>query len=144
MEETLISFKTAQLAKEKGFDISNETLYTEQGEVLYSHITESFYGVSKIETKSDYYVNDKFPYIVETDSKTKFCVVCYAPTQALLQKWLREKHNIHIQIDWEDWGCWEAFIVLNNFFRSGIENNGKQTYEEALEAGLYEALTLIK
>ena len=66
----------------------------------------------------------------------------YLPTQSLLAKWLREKHNIHliayknINIDGYDW----CFITTD-----GITNiNSYKTYEEAFEIGLQEALKLIK
>ena len=65
-----------------------------------------------------------------------------APTQSLLSKWLREKHNIHliayknINIDGYDW----CYITTD-----GITNiNSYKTYEEAFEIGLQEALKLIK
>ena len=60
---------------------------------------------------------------------------------SLLAKWLREQHNIHliayknINIDGYDW----CYITTD-----GITNiNSYKTYEEALEAGLQEALKLI-
>ena len=60
---------------------------------------------------------------------------------SLLSKWLREEHNIHliayknINIDGYDW----CYITTD-----GITNiNSYKTYEEALEAGLQEALKLI-
>ena len=60
---------------------------------------------------------------------------------SLLAKWLREKHNIHliayknINIDGYDW----CYITTD-----GITNiNSYKTYEEALEIGLSNALTLI-
>lgn len=71
-----------------------------------------------------------------------------SPTQSLLQKWLREKHKIHISIYpiknyWQmDLRCCDleklchiSFVDCNNEFK---------TYEEALEQGLKETLTLIK
>lgn len=64
-------------------------------------------------------------------------------TQACLQKWLREVHNIHIQI---------IFLTLNNRYVFAIYKYGEEdiesvleyeTYELALEAALQEALKLI-
>lgn len=69
-----------------------------------------------------------------------------APTQSLLQKWLREKHNIHIGVYYNknscvwDVECWHVDDV-EPFYYGNIEFN---TYEEALENGLQEALKLIK
>ena len=64
-------------------------------------------------------------------------------TQASLQKWLREIHNIHIQT---------IFLTLNNRYVFAIYKHGEddiesvleyETYELALEAALQEALKLI-
>lgn len=72
-----------------------------------------------------------------------------APTQSLLQKWLREKYNYHIII---------LITCENEFYYiicklNGVEHNGScyntknsryGTYEQALEVALYEILKLIK
>ena len=65
----------------------------------------------------------------------------YAPTQSSLQKWLRENHkiiccvmpynNIHQEKKWE---CFVENVVYS----------GYNTYEEALEIGLQEALDILK
>lgn len=67
-----------------------------------------------------------------------------APTQSLLQKWLREKHEIHIAI--------MPCILPNNtihyyIFKGKLKWNWNElfdSYEEALEEALYQALLLIK
>jgi hypothetical protein len=130
MQEELISFKTAKLAKEKGFWSDKigfvKCLYTNEGQV-YEGYDDDF----------------KIP----------------APTQSLLQKWLRKKHNIYvIPIPEEDlpndsWICQLQYIspakskhlvkiIIYPEWYKGVEEAG--TYEQALEAGLYEALKLIK
>ena len=107
MEDTLISFETAKIAKEKGFEFK----------VVWEYI---------LGFKNNH----------ERDK--------YLPTQSLLAKWLREKHNIIILVlydgktfyyqiqrkEWED--CIIQFDLTLN-----------QTYEEAYEIGLQEALKLI-
>lgn len=73
MEDQLISFETAKLAKEKGFEEKTKTWY-------------NFSGLSVSGEQSQYPSNDKrFP------SYSR-------PTQSLLQRWLREKHRIDIDI----------------------------------------------
>ena len=62
------------------------------------------------------------------------------PTQSLLQKWLREKHNIHMAMKHMSNGF--VCDVQIAFVRS-IKMVVQPTYEEALEHGLYEALKLI-
>ena len=125
MEEQLISFETAKLAKEKGF-------YQEPNrrKVPYYNYKGEFNGD----------VTDWLrKYLREEDTSDVESVS--APTQSLLAKWLREEHNIHliayknINIDGYDW----CFITTD-----GITNiNSYKTYEEAYEIGLYQALLLL-
>jgi hypothetical protein len=72
------------------------------------------------------------------------------PTQSILQKWLREKHNIHIEIylghdENKIWWNVELYkIELGyNFEPTNLEDIGGDSYEEALEFGLQKALKLI-
>lgn len=67
------------------------------------------------------------------------------PTQSLLQKWLRDTHDIHIEIThWED-NKWSAILVHDKYpvEEDEYEAFGEETYEDALEIGLYEALKLL-
>ena len=69
--------------------------------------------------------------------------------QSLLQKWLREKHKISVEVTsgWWDLGKveWEY-----NVYKKGLDGDSPcsltvfKTYEEALEIGLQEGLKLIK
>ena len=126
MEDTLIKFETAKLAKEKGFFQETNRL-----EIPYYNYKGEFKG-----DVSDWRIRK---YIRgENTSDIEFVS---APTQSLLAKWLREKHNIHliayknINIDGYDW----CYITTD-----GITNiNSYKTYEEAYEIGLQEALKLI-
>ena len=71
MKESIISFETAKLAKEKGFPHRDS-------------ITHKAYNVNG--ELGNIFKFDK-PYTI------------LAPTQVLLQKWLREIHKIHIVIN---------------------------------------------
>ena len=124
MEEQLISFETAVLAKEKGFKIPTPVMY-KGNERSYGHNNE--WGIDEKR------LDGEFPY----RNQQWYSI----PTQSGLQKWLREKHNIHliayknINIDGYDW----CYITTD-----GITNiNSYKTYEEAYEIGLQEALKLI-
>ena len=138
MEEQLISFETAKLAKEKGFnEFSNN---------LYSLMSENLIKDSKNKNS-------------DSDDKHREYKFVSVPTQSLLQKWIREVHNIEILINRIPP---EAVLasknngknILNNYSyyvwslnnNPRIANKGsfKNTYEEALEVGLQEALKLIK
>lgn len=120
MKEQLITFETATLAKEKRFGWNCRFLYksTEDG-------WEEGQGV-------DYNWNNFDSYS--------------APTQSLLQKWLREIHKIIIDVySWIDHAA-----DCNDDYEYKLYVNHKviyvhfKTYEEALEVGLQEALKLIK
>lgn len=136
MEEQLITFKTAKLAKKKGFP---QTTATE-------------------------HFNDILPY---HEDGTRNIDLNYdgkeysAVTQALLQKWLREKHNCFVTITQEFYMdginfLWQVLIFdKNNEDCSGdylspkssglYGDNGKyKKYEDALEDGLKHALKKIK
>jgi hypothetical protein len=125
MKDELISFSTAKLAKEKGFDEETENQWwyalQEDGDV-------------------DLQDNDNYT------RKEAF----FAPTQSLLQRWLREKHGIHVDVSVNEI-CWsyrldnpprDGSIIFD--LRSSIGGQMFKTYEQALEAGLKKALKLIK
>ncbi len=131
MTEQLISFETAKLAKEKGFDLHTiDTFYQWDGSISLCH-SQSFRALE---------VQDK--------SRPE----CYAPTQSLLQKWLREEHEIFVQVTWEPiihyYYCridtWNNLPKHVLYFSDGASTPEFYSYEEALEKGLYEALKLIK
>ena len=122
MKEELVSFETAKLLIEKGFDIS----------------LNMFYRHGKLQT----FVEDNYNLGIEE--------LCSAPTQSLAQKWLREKHNIHVEIykipvtnEGNMYGCyvcrWIDRVQSNSVYESYFK-----TYEEALEEGLKQGLMLIK
>lgn len=121
MKEPLISFETAKLAKEKNIifrDIFpfNYSCYLKNGDCKND---DAFKDSEKIQSN--------------------------IPTQSLLQKWLREVHNLHITIDYNKSGKFNCRLcdeVENNL---SIKLFGEyfNSYEEALEIGLYQALKLI-
>ena len=140
MEDTRVTFKTAKLAKEKGFNERVHYFYKVKSEndvELYGCTRKELVGfkgyVHIYHKVRDYHTNKE-----KLNAKL---YRCSAPTQSLLAKWLREKHNIHliayknINIDGYDW----CYITTD-----GITNiNSYKTYEEAYEIGLYQALKLI-
>ncbi len=140
MEEQLISFETAKLAKEKGFNTPCVDTY--KGGKLYKHKDKRYNSAFKRQfvvapIKNSNMLNAKI-------------YRCSAPTQSLLQKWLREKHNLHINI-MADKIYYKGNIDIV-FDIDIIDSKGErlisispiETYEEALERGLQNALKLIK
>lgn len=138
MNEQLIEFETAKIAKEKGFDW--ECLY------FYCKNKTCHYLETPYRYSFDVNANQKKEFNDETDN-FGFGLTWSAPTQSLLQKWLRDVHNVdivsipvrftgHLNI-----GYWTYSI-------QGEQPVGKQkykfnTFEQALEIGLLKALTLI-
>jgi len=142
MQEELITFETAKLAKEKGFNILTISYYTPEG-----YCTESAgYQTERLEESNWNDGQGSYPTSPEE-------VDCSAPTQALLQKWLREVHNIDVFINRDGMFRKESYCI---FIHDNIKNisrlrpldndmfSGYSTYEEALEVGLQEALKLIE
>ena len=135
MEEQLISFDTAKLAKEKGFNIPTISYYSPKGR---SEESEG-YMTERLESSNWNDGQGSYP----THAKD---VECSAPTQSLLQKWIREVHNISIKID-------DFYTNGKLRFDFSVSELGSQDdnpkgifeiYEEALEMALFEALKLIK
>ena len=131
MKEQLISFETAKLAKEKGFNIPCKYFYKEK-----------YINAIEYEVVHDGHLeanwNENFKYSPAE---------CSAPTQSLLQKWLREKHHLIIIIAYQyehDSTPYSYWIYKeNNSLPINQWVNDLNTYEEALEVGLQEALKLI-
>jgi hypothetical protein len=77
------------------------------------------------------------------------------PTQAIVQKWLRDKHRLHVEVKpWkseEDIPTWHAQVFTLKLFNVSFQSfeyvtmfsYGKE-YEEALEKGIISALNCIK
>ena len=144
MEDTLINFETAKLTKEKGFD---EKVYREYDKSGYLRCT----------SKSADVVLGPYDELLKSTEYP-------APTQSLLQRWLREVHNCFIDIlphrdgnsknkQWKSkkdvfWSVEVDYYGKN--FEINLTNNAdftqhfNKSYEEALEIGLQEALKLIK
>lgn len=133
MEDTLISFETAKLAKEKGFD------WIDKNNTQYYYRHDSKKQIIKVGVKLlKLWIGDM------NESE-----VLLAPTQSLLQKWLRETYNIIITV---------ASIFTDEthtkirywWWIQGHEDDENEeeiyfeTYELSLESALKEALNLLK
>ena len=76
----------------------------------------------------------------------------YRPTQALAARWLREVHRIVVDATFippsTDGNAWRYFIgEMDDMVWNGDyvpSDEFYETYEEALEAGLQEAIKLVK
>ena len=138
LKEKLISFETAILAKEKGFKnacdgfVNKDNEYIFMPDLLYPNNSEFSHN------------SEEDPEVVEWKELMKTLVL--APTQSLLQKWLREVHEISIKID--DYYTNSRVRFDYNVCELGSQEDNPvgifETYEEALEIGLQEALKQIK
>lgn len=151
MQEELISFETAKLAEEKGFNIKQ---------------LKGFWLNSKFNKDGDeidWLRPIKDSEILELRDSNKFETgnpFIFRPTQSLLQKWLREVHNIHIEIHYGKdkttvWFTPKLFSLIkgkdgdsedyyDELYEELVELEQEDSYEKALEIGLQEALKLIK
>lgn len=143
MEEQLVSFQVAKLAKEKGF---KELCFA----AFHKNNRNDGYFESGIISQSEYF---KFPKMNNGDKiavlQKDYIHTILRPTQSLLQKWLREVHGIHICVDIDINDTWYFHIYdlnskRNSEFDLKLENNKYKSYEEAMEIALFEALKLIK
>ena len=124
IEESYVSFDTARMLKEAGFDVPCNSYYElEDGEVVRKDCIRLY------------------------DHNCFEDTVCSRPTQALAARWLREVYNVAIYSLYDDMEQWfyvvDAFTkhpVINGF-QSGSEYDD---YESAFEDGLREAIKLIK
>lgn len=134
MTEQIVKFETAKLAQEKGFDVFSKfgqdiSLFTKDGE-------------------HTYYANYGFMYSGLSDGYIP------APTQSLVQKWLREIHKINVFVGFrmnvKKWDGHAYDMNLSGKEYVKIQTLQKyrdrppfDTYEEAFEYGIIEGLSMI-
>jgi hypothetical protein len=108
--EDYISFETAKLLKEKGFDERVRSYYISDNEVAGIAITKKFNSES---------------------------IYLSAPTIQMAMKWLREVHNLHVDIDPSE-GDWKPNVIeLKDW--SCVDDGSIpicDSYEEACEAAI--------
>jgi len=118
MKEEIITFETAKLAKKKGFTWDVKEAYYASKDELSKIMREECWNGYPVNTEDEAYLA--------------------APTQSLLQRWLREVHNIFIEIN--------VNYCYTVYYKDELELESSEytSYEAALEYSLIEALKLIK
>ena len=117
--EDYVSFETAKLLKEKGFEGENRDWYNMEGFIEEVGVDDG---------------------IAPTAHEDIFNNIIPAPTLQMAMKWLREVHNIAINIGWgeifvEDYRWW--CIILNQKSDEILRDSEYyKTYEEACEAAI--------
>lgn len=128
MEDQLIQFETAKLAKEKGFNwcSNNQKGYNKND------------GTLEMTSYSTYVNNEDF----------EITGFYSASTQSLLQRWLREVHKIDVIPTMSEFSRTYGYKLFYIEGGKTVCSNHmfikKEIYEEVLEQGLIEALKLIK
>ena len=158
MKEQIISYETAVLAKKKGFreptiDMyykSNTHFELHKGSVShtrYTNCSKLYHGSDTCDyEESRVYVDDLYKQVEDYPAKN---MLFQAPTQSVLQKWLREIHGIVVlvQLDliYTTYGVQIKFHPNCKFKSDTITKFAYGgSYEENLELGLQEGLKLIK
>ena len=138
--DNYVSFETATLLKEKGFDEPCNRVYMHDGKCVCAPNFmegESFVVNDDIDAVKRYDEPNWIVYI-----QGEYAYLC--PSISLATKWLREEHKIHIQI-WilEENGYWfNIEKILNtqykhkSLYSTGLEDLYFDTYEEACEAAI--------
>lgn len=125
--ERLISLKTVRLAKEKGFDMNNIPYRDSKTSEIVLNWKE----------RLEYFATAKNANLIKI------------PTQSLLQKWLRDEHNMDIEIYMHhEMGVKEyAYLILSLEGKQILWKSAKSgrynSYEDALETGLKESIKLL-
>ena len=135
MEDTLIEYNTAVLAKEKGFNEPTIN-HWERG------IDNAGWGL--FNSPGFILKNDQLTSTYINEVNDEICGEFSAPTQSLLAKWLREEHGIHVTITSISQESWQCHITRVGETLGKLFFEDFYTFEEALEYGLQEALKLIK
>lgn len=137
IEEQFVSFDTARMLKEAGFDVPCRGVYATP-RTGYCELRE----YDKKQTKDD----------LCWDTEDGFQYKYLAPTQDLAARWLREVHRIVLDVAFvppsvnDD--VWQCFVgKMDDMVWAGdyeLSDCKYATYEEAFEYGLKRGLELIK
>ena len=130
IEESYVSFDTARMLKEAGFDVPCRDFFTIEGDG----------NVVITEARS----------CREHNSFEGCFISC--PTLALAARWLREEHRIVVDVAYipphVGRDVWQYFVggMEDMVWPGDYEPSDRkyETYEEAMEVGLQEAIKLIK
>lgn len=143
MQDQLISFETARLAREKGFNIPCKAkINCSHYHFVENNIIPKNIGTSENEMFAPV---KNWNNLEEPDHYRQQIILkglnTSLPTQSLLQRWLREIHSINFFVYLKGD---EGWIYSFSYHISDFSKEIYKSYEEALEQGLLKALKLIK
>lgn len=145
MKDELVTLETAKLLKEKKFNLGVQSSYTEY---LMTHKSDNpSFRTKKGEVELDgsfYFINDN----ILCDNSNKNFIMYAAPTQSLAARWLREIHGLQVYVSSNTKngeGKYKDYVAyVNGAYLNDARDEEYDTYEKAMEFGLYFALTQIK
>lgn len=150
MTEELVTFETAKLAREKGFDeVCRDVWHNWNGEWLTSKdlFAPNPHNFLPFEVKKIY---EELTHYKPTKNSTLPPNIIVRPTQDLLERWLREMHNYYMQVETGIGGY--NYLAIEGktgavLYDSSMRFSGDvlyfDTYELAREAALLHALNLL-
>lgn len=155
--ETPIQFKTAKLAQEKGFNTEGVLFYElPSGDLINFKDNASQEFIDDCESgyrdkALNYFKEDYFRTYNNTDREGSEVL---ASSQSTLSKWLREEHNTDVQVTLMKVGYKEYKVEIYKvpensssythlFIKDGDYIKLFNIWEDAMEEGLFEALSLI-
>ena len=137
-----VTFETAKLAKEKGFNEPTMFLWATNLRAGDDYLRVDSFGAMQqlglVTIEEDHnHADYSFPRIS-------------MPTLAELQAWLRETHNLLVEVTWFD-GFYRWRIKIMELYTSQFKNivgysssKPSKNYEDQLEQGLIEALKMLQ
>lgn len=155
-----VNHETAILARHKGFkeECGSAWEWYEFGGQVYGPVPvgKALFEIQTYSPAERAVMDDQLYKERSVNFATSFAVLHYSnrtlppwlfacPTQSLLARWLREVHQLHVNV-YPELGKWEinvfSFVEKECMFHSGDED-AKDTYEQGMEAALQEALKLL-
>ena len=129
--EDYVSFETAKLLKEKGFDAYCHSHYYPyyEDDTMKNKNYDRYRGTVNIKNKLYYEVYDR-------KGLMRDHYLC--PTLQMAMKWLREVHSLWCEISWEGKGLWcmEVFSLMDEEFIPDSIVHEIKSYEEACESAI--------
>lgn len=124
-KEDYVSFETAKLLKEIGYDEPCKSTRWKNGELRL------------------YDTNQTWDNMISLLGKDYYEFLC--PTLYEAQKWLRKTHNLNIEVDFDESQLW-GYSICGCNKNDGLEDTCSMfsTYEQALDKGIQDALDFIK
>lgn len=144
IHDEICTYEVCKLAKEKGFDLYCFPFYAvEDFTAKYVDNVGEFYKFYF--EKGDLYINYSVRSLLCKDK------ILPAPTQSILQRWLREEKGIYIEV-YIDWGdsieynmvrySWRVATIyrVGNHDIGGYDKNESELYFDTYELALEDAL----